>query len=550
MVMSFLNVNIGLNFGSGTVNNLVGDIKKITSVSYDAGKSIASIGAQVGILSKMQGFAAIGAIGQNAANSIKLLGSEIKSAVSFFSGYAAQGDKIAKTSRMVGLSVKEYQAFSSAANHAGMSTEEMDKSLQRFNINLGKAKSGDAKSLKMFDALLGGKSVSDFKDSSSLLAAVADGYTKLESAETKAFVSQELFGKSGLKMSELFKDGGESLKKYVDAYDKGFSENGAKDAEAFDDALQDLMESFSGLKTSLVQDLFPAFTETFNSIREFIDSEDGKKLKDSFSNLAKSVAGIVKDALPLIPKILNVVVGLIEKIGPGVLVMVGAVVAVLPTIASILGAVGSLWTSISALVSLVGGGLLVSIGGVLILFVEIVSIVKQFYDNWDMWCSFVNHELTDAVTGFFSSIWDGIKAAASFLYSLFIEPFVNFFAAIPDAVSDLVDGFVAGLVAIKDTVLQLGTDIYDAIVGSVTSAWNSVKGLLGNLPIIGDLFDGGGNVSNTLGSSVGQMVSSTSTTTTSRFVVDFQNMPRGTTVTPPDNGDFDYSRGYMLAGVV
>lgn len=548
--MALLNIGIGLSFGRGVINSVVGDLKQVISSANAASKAVDDIGKKNDILKTFQGFASIGTVGLNAANSIKLLGSEIKSTVSFFSGYAAQGDKIAKTSRMVGLSVKEYQAFSSAANHAGMSTEEMDRSLQRFNINLGKAKSGDAKSLKMFDALLGGKSVSDFKDSSSLLAAVADGYTKLGSAETKAFVSHELFGKSGLKMSELFKDGGESLKKYVDAYDKGFSENGAKDAEAFDDALQDLMESFSGLKTSLVQDLFPAFTETFNSVREFIDSEDGKKLKDSFSGLAKSVAGSIKDALPLVPKILNVVVGLVDKIGPGVLVMVGAVVAVLPTIASILGAVGSLWTSISALVSLVGGGLLVSIGGVLILFVEIVSIVKQFYDNWDMWCSFVNHELTDAVTGFFSSIWDGIKAAGSFLYSLFIEPFVNFFAAIPDSVSDLVDGFVVGLKAVKDTVFQLGTDIYDAIVGSVTSAWNSVKGLLGNLPIIGDLFDGGGNVSNTLGSSVGQMVSSTSTTTTSRFVVDFQNMPRGTTVTPPDNGDFDYSRGYMLAGVV
>ena len=97
---------------------------------------INSIGKAVsGLQTKMkQAFALAGV--QSFATGIKSLGASIKDtfAKSFTMAqeFAATGDKIAKTSRMVGLSVKDYQAFASAAQHAGMSTEEMDSALTVF----------------------------------------------------------------------------------------------------------------------------------------------------------------------------------------------------------------------------------------------------------------------------------------------------------------------------------------------------------------------------------------------------------------------------------
>lgn len=546
--MALLNIGIGLNFSNGAVNSLVGDIKRVNSEAVSLGNSFAGVKEKINLLEKMQGFAAVSNVVRNTSSAVKDLfvcvKSSFKDVFDFVGGYASTGDKIAKTSRLVGLSVKDYQAFASAANHAGLSTEEMDSALKKFNVNLGKARGGDSTAVKAFSSILP-KNLSEYKSNTEVISALADSYARLNSSEQKAFVSQEIFGRSGLKMSGFLSGGADGIKSLISDFEShggGFSEDGAKAAEEFDDRLQDMRETIDSIKVSVAQDLFPVFTELFNSVRDFV-KENGPELKNDFREIALGTSDLIKSVLPKIPSILKDVLKIVRFIGPGTIAVVSGILSILPAIVQI-------WIGLKGIAALVGGGLLASIGGVLILFVEMASIVKQFYDNWDMWCSFVNHELTDAVTGFFGSIWDGIKAAASFLYSLFIEPFVNFFAAVPDAVSDLVDGFVVGLKAVKDTVFQLGTDIYDAIVGSVTSAWNSVKGLLGNLPIIGDLFDGGGNVSNTLGSSVGQMVSSTSTTTTSRFVVDFQNMPRGTTVTPPDKGDFDYSRGYMLAGVV
>ena len=125
------------------------------------------------------------------------------------------------------------------------------------------------KSLEMFDSILGGKSISSFKDSASLIAAIADGYQKLGSAEQKAFVSQELFGRSGLKMSELLSQGDEGIKKLIadfESHGGGFSEDGAKNAEAFNDELQNMMETVNSLKISVAQELFPTFIDLFNLI--------------------------------------------------------------------------------------------------------------------------------------------------------------------------------------------------------------------------------------------------------------------------------------------
>lgn len=162
-------VKLGFSADKDSITGTVSGIGKIDSAISDLHKKMKQTFAVAGV--------------QIFASGIKSLGSSIKSAFDksygFAEEYAKSGDKIAKTSRLVGLSVKDYQAFSSAAKHAGMSTEEMDGALRRFNVSLGKARSGDKTSFKMFDSILGGKKLADFKDTPSLIAAVADSYQKL-----------------------------------------------------------------------------------------------------------------------------------------------------------------------------------------------------------------------------------------------------------------------------------------------------------------------------------------------------------------------------------
>lgn len=538
-------VQLGFKTDKSSVSSAVSGVNEITS-------AIKGLKKAANLLVVGQGLREFSA-------GIKSIASSAKNFVSrgfnFAEEFSNLGDSIAKTSRIVGLSVKDYQALGYAASLAEISTEELDSSLKKFNVNLAKARAGDKTSYKMFDSILGGQKLSKFKDNASLIVAIADGYKKLTSAEQKAFVSQELFGKSGLKMSELLSAGGDEIIKMLADYEAlggGFSEEGVKRAEEFNDELFKMKLTIASLKMSVAQEMFPTFIDLFKSIRDFV-KDNRSSLIPVVSEIFGKTSELVKSLLPYVPKILNSVLSIVDKIGPKAIVIGATVISILPAVghilfglyqmASILKVVvvgfkglftcgWAVFNAIKLTAAVLGGPTLAAIGGVLVLFVEIASIVHQFYENWDMWCSFVNHELTDAVVEW----WNQLKAVVSWA----AEGVGGVFFEIGEAVRDFVMG---GLDTIYGAVQKIKNFI-GGIFGGLPGKIQSFFGL--NQPLNSENF--GSSAQSTLGGSVAQSVRESHTTTTSRFSVDFKNMPRGVQVTPPDKGDFDYSRGYMLGG--
>lgn len=556
--MAFLNVTLNLLSGN-SFTKVAGNLNIINSSLGKTAGILDSVNGKMSTLQRLQGFAAAGTLVKNVAMGVKSIAVSVENLVGVVGGFASQGDRIAKTSRLVGLSVKDYQAFDQAARHAGMSTEEMDSALKKFNVNLGKAKSGDKKAFKVIDSILGGKDIAGFKDTASLLKAVAEGYTKLGSAEQKAMVSQELFGKNGLKMSELLKNGGEDLQKQLDSATPGFSEQGTKDAEAFDDALQDMRGTINSIKISVMEGLFPVFTDLFKVIQDFVKSNGGK-IKGYLLTIADTVSNVVKALLPKIPVILEKIVGIVDVIGPWIPAILGGLIAILPAIGQIAIGIFAIKPIIFGIVSAITGPVL---GGIALVVAAVVSwgiAIKSIYDNWDMLKSFIIDDVGGAIIDFGNKfiavagwIWDGFK-------SIFIDPWINFFKALPDAISDLWEGFKTG-------ISEIGSLLYDTFIGSVKSAISGIKSIIKGLPFFDKIFGdndkpllpdissasaapgSSSSSSSSLGSSVAQAVRESHTTTTSRFAVDFTNMPRGVQVTPPAQGDFDWSRGYVLGGV-
>ena len=539
---NIINIALGFNFNKGVMNAVVGSVGNLKTAVVGAGNAVSNLNIKMSTLQRVQGFAALGNVVNNVTGAIKGMYNEIKNVFGYIDDYAAKGDKIAKTSRLVGLSVKEYQAFGSAVQHAGMNVEEMDKAFVKFNINFSKAKSGDKNSIKMFDAILGGRSVKDFSNKTDLLAAIADGYEKLGSAEQKAFVSQELFGKSGVKISELFKDGGDALKKYVSDFKASFDENSAKSAEDFKDISQAASESFEKIKASIAVGLFPVVEDILGFVKDFFESKDADNLKKQISEIAKPIAEVIKSVLPKIPEILNNVMILLDIIGPNASAIVVGFAAALPFLVSIGAGLG-------AVASVISGPILVGIG-LAVAAVKLWSgVIIDIYNNWDMLTSFIVDDVWGAIKHFGKKvvaigewIWDGFK-------SVFIDPWIAFFSSLPSAISDLWNGA-------KKVLKDLGSMIYDSIFGSISKAFDAAKSFLKGIPGLGKLFGGdavsvaeGSSGMSTLGASAAQAVQESRTTVTNRFAVDFKNMPRGVVVTPPEHGDFDYSRGYVLGGI-
>lgn len=580
-------VDLGFNFNGSGVTSAVGGIGKITgsikgmdSALGSVTKTLKSLKNAASLMLAVQGtksiFGGISSIG-------KTIKDGLKREFDFVADFASAGDKIAKTSRLVGLSVKDYQAFSSAAKHSGMSVEEMDSALKKFNVELGKAKSGDKNALKMFDAILGGKKLSGFKDSTEILKEIANGYTKLASAEQKAFVTQSLFGRGGAQMSELLSGGGKGIEKAIADFENtggGFTEEGTKKAEKFNDTLQEMSETINSLKISVAEDLFPTFSEMFKSVGAYVKEHRGDLIpliKEVFTGVAKFAVNL----LPKIPVVLDKVLNIVNMLGPKTVVVGVAFMHVLPAITSIVVGLASIaplvfkiisgvkllaglfWpvaTAVKLTAAVLGGSVLATIGLVVAAVVSWGIAIKSVIDNWNLvpdalsliWSKI--KEVAGTCIDFFLSFW---KTVGGYFYSRFVDPVKNFFVALPGMLSGVWDGFKSG-------IANIGTFIYDAIYGNITKAFSAAKSILSKIPGLGKLFVGsetplsiaqsasvgGAGETNTQSAAAAQMISESRVTTTNRFAVDFKNMPRGVTVTPPENGgDFDWSRGYMLGGV-
>jgi len=318
---NFINTILGFDVSRNSVTNVVNATVKVKESLISIGPIFKELQGNVDRMTHVAFWSGIVTSAEKAFGGVKsIVGSvtnDLKKIFEFADSYAEKGDKIAKTSRMLGLSVKDYQAFSSAAIDAGMSVEEMDSALKKFSVNLAKARGGDKTMLHNFSKAIFGtggdlKALNSLKTTSDVLVALADGYSKYSTAEKKAFVSSELFGQSGLKMSEILSQGGQSLKEFLDSYNKGFSEEGAKRAEEFTHELQMMLEEFEGIKIAVAQELFPAFKELFGEILSMLRGKNGSELKKVLKDAGVAFVKFVKDLLPRIPTILENIIRIVD----------------------------------------------------------------------------------------------------------------------------------------------------------------------------------------------------------------------------------------------
>lgn len=556
-----INTFLGFKFDKGILKSVVGGLNDVRVSSVRAALGIDDINKGLKKMYRAQSFIALGLAAKNAAGSIKSAFAGIQQVYTKFVDVAGRGDHVAKTSKMLGVTVDEYQALASAAKHSGMSVEEFDSAFKKFNVTLGKARVGDKLSSKKITSLLPkGAKLDDYRDVSSVIADVADGYTKLQSAEQKAFVSQELFGKSGQKMSELFKGGSNGLfQAYKDFKENGggFDEEGAENAELFNDELQKVQESFDSLKVSVMQELFPTFIDMFKFIRNYL-KESGSDLKTKLVEIGKAVSSFVIDILPKIPGYIDKIFKIVDKIGTkttglvgivgyfspaliNIVILAGAVAKAVYSIGKVLFSVikwvtkitalttvlWAAWTAIKLTFLTLGAGTFFgTFGGVLAVLVEIGIIVKQIYDNWDMLRTLTFDEFFNAI-----KMWIlEIAESCGEVFSSIAESVSGFFM-------DKLNGLLNFMGKIKSSILGLFSGFPD-----------KVKSFFG----LGDVnvnVNGSSGHQATLAASAAQAISESHTTVTNRFAVDFSNVPRGTKITPPPKGDFDWSRGYILGGV-
>lgn len=360
---------------------------------------------------------------------------------------ATLGDQVAKTGDKIGIALGPFQELRYAAERSGVSTEKFDSSLERFVKRMGEATQGTGAARKAYEELgLSAQDLAKLTPEKSL-EVVADRLSSVENQSQRVAIAAQLFGREGVAMVNMMKDGSaglQALRKDARATGYVLSEQAARDAEAFKDAMLDAQLGMAGMKNTIGAELMPAITDMMGDLsawmRENRDqvsafaSNFGTKLRNAIPVLRDIAVGAASTAktLGMITSNLAAMVGGFDNLG----MILAAILAMKPILAILafgkaivvagtalyglvtsLGAVGAAIKVLKvALISSGIGAIIVGIG----------TAGYLIYKNWGAIMDFFK-SLPAKFSGFGSMIIDG-----------------------------LVGGLLGGLDKVKDTIVNAG----------------------------------------------------------------------------------------------
>lgn len=203
-------------------------------------------------------------------------------------------DAIGKKSAQIGITAEALQELAFAAKSAGVSSSALNSSLERFSKRLGEAEQGFGAARKQLEFL--NLSVEELTDMplDSALEVVADRLADIEDPAARAAAAAGLFGREGVAMVNMLKEGGDALAETRrEARDFGavVSNEAVASAEEFEDKLGRLTD---GIRSQLYEALIevgPLIIGMANAALEasfFIND-----LAEKVGNLATNVKAVI-----------------------------------------------------------------------------------------------------------------------------------------------------------------------------------------------------------------------------------------------------------------
>ena len=312
-----------------------------------AEKAGSSFGAN---LKKGVGAAAgVAAAGIAAATTATVAGT--KALIDGVTSVSEYGDRIDKMSQKMNMSATAFQEWDFVMQHAGTSIDSMQASIKTLS---NAAETGN----EAFEKL--GLSQEEIAEMSGeeLFSATISALQNVSSETERTYLAGQLLGRGATELGPLLNMSSEELNEMKQqAHDLGgvLSDEAVKDAAQFQDSLQNMQTSFTGIKNSMLSQFLPSFSRTMDGLSMVFSGSDIEgglelieegvnELADNISNVAPrfiQIGGTILTALASsitqnLPVLLSSGAQAISEIGVGIIqnlpVIIPAALSVLETI--------------------------------------------------------------------------------------------------------------------------------------------------------------------------------------------------------------------------
>lgn len=361
---------------------------------------------------------------------------------------AEYGDQIDKASQKLGVSSTFYQEWEAVLQHSGTSMGSMTASFKK----LATASQDASKDqVAAFEAI--GLSMDQVKSMSTeeLFTNVISGLQGMEEGTERTALATELLGKGAMEMGALLNTSAEDTQGMIDrVHELGgvMDEASVKDAAAFQDSLQDMKASFTGIRNSLASGLMPVLSGFMDKVGDFVANADLSPLTDMFSGAFDAVAEFVSslDIEAIGETFQSVMGGIGDAVGLAwevIQTVFEALQEGFSTVSDSVGDFGLSWDDVWGEVSAVISEVAAIVSTAIHLIAEAISWV-------------VTQAQTEGT--YFNMVWKNIQTAVQ-------------------AARDVIRGVIQFISALLKGDWK---GAWDAAKGVVTTVWNSIKSILTN----------------------------------------------------------------------
>jgi hypothetical protein len=266
--------------------------------------------------------------------------------------FVSTGSELHDLSLKTGVSVKSLAGLKYAAEQNGASLGTVEMAIRRTSMAITEAKENTEETSNAFKRL--GINVSDLEglDTEQQFLKIASSIANIPDPMQRSAAAISLFGRSGTDMLPMLSEGADGLKKMME---KGvdFSDwtvDGAKKADDFGDALNDLKTSTSGLFNVIASSITPA-------LEGFVDKLVG-------------LTSGVKDFLKENPALTSALTGIVSSVG-GILTIIGVLGLAIPPLLKGFGFVATIATKVSLAFDILAG----FIGGIIPALVSVTGLL-------------------------------------------------------------------------------------------------------------------------------------------------------------------------------
>lgn len=390
------------------------------SVDDQASSQVETIGSKL-----KGGFATAAKVGAAAIGAVTAATGALYTGITAAAGsVASYGDNIDKMSQKMGMSAEAYQEWDAVMQHSGTSIESLQAGMKTL---ANAVESGN----DAFERL--GISQEEIAKMSNedLFSATITALQNVENETERIYLAGQLLGRGATELGALLNTSAEdtqAMKDRVHELGGVMSDEAVKASARYQDSLQDMKTSFSGLKNSLIADFLPGMATVMDGISSLVTGEDGAQ-----STISSGISQMLESMNSSLPRFLDAGKQIVESIFQ-------AITQNLPQMVS---------GGIEMLMSIVDG---------------IVNNIDEIVDSTIQVVDAVIDGLTKNLP---KLIEGGIKLIIA-LASGMIKAIPNLVSKIPEIISAIIDGFVSSI----PDIVSVGKQIVEGL-------WNGIKAMAG-----------------------------------------------------------------------